>query len=63
MTNNSTDTTHKQHLATCYHIILDAARKKRLREEKQTTVRGKFGDQTRTAEVGATTEKPSAIIV
>ena len=44
-------------LAACYRIILAAARKKRLREEKQTTVRGKFGDQTQTAEEWKTSSK------
>ena len=47
-------------LAACYRIIHEAARKKRVRDEKEPTVRGKFGDQTQTAEEGAATEKSSA---
>lgn len=62
MNHNSTLTKQKQQWVACYRIILEAARKKRLREEKQPTVRGKFGDQTQTVEECAATEKPSARI-
>ena len=50
---------HSQILASCYRLILEIARKKRL-ELKETTVRDKFSDQTQTAEESAAVDKPSA---
>ena len=47
-------------LVACYQILLDRARESRQDDENKTTVRGEFGDLTRTAVENAPAQKPCA---